>query len=255
MCYYIPPICFSCVIILCAHFRLILFDYVIVLFTSYIRLIWLYSSVNLLFGRYIMLLPSSSYATSICGVLSSTSVCYRWVDSSYYLVLLLVLHSVLLLLCTICLSIIRYYYHCPVPSLYCIVFLFLLLCTVSLLRACQLIVIVKWQARQAIDTNSDSSSVSGWHATWICLYVFCDAVAWPVRRMKLLPGRNCNQATLRQEPGKNGSTLPLMDFCQSSCPVGDRRCPCGTEVRQWQALEARRSCSGCSVNQRPCEST
>ena len=91
----------------------------------------MYSSVNLLFGRYIMLLPSSSYATSICGVLSSTSVCYRWVDSSYYLVLLLVLHSVLLLLCTICLSIIRYYYHCPVPSLYCIVFLFLLLCSLS----------------------------------------------------------------------------------------------------------------------------
>ena len=41
--------------------------------------------------------------------------------------------------------------------------------------------------------------------------------------MKLLPGRNCNQATLRQEPGKNGSTLPLMDFANhhARSAIGD----------------------------------
>ena len=84
-----------------------------------------------------MLLLSSSYSTIICCVLSSTSVCVRWVYSSYYLVVSLVLHIVLLLLCTIRLSIIiicirhfciiQYYYHCTVPSLYCILHCLLVL--------------------------------------------------------------------------------------------------------------------------------
>ena len=267
MCYYIPHICFSYVIIWCAYFRLLLFDYVIVLFTSYISLIWLYSSVNLLFCRYIMLLLSSSYSTIICCVLSSTSVCVRWVYSSYYLVVSLVLHIVLLLLCTIRLSIIiicirhfciiQYYYHCTVPSLYCILHCLLVLIIVYCLSP----------ARVPIGNDCQvTGKASHRHKLRLikCLWLTCQmkeftcvlrcwCLASPAH--EITAWAQLQPSHTQARAGQKWEHIAAYGFCQSSCPVGHRRCPCGTEVRQWQALEARRSCNGCSVNQRPCEGT
>ncbi len=172
-------------------------DYVMAFCSSEDRILWFKHALLYYSGHIILLLSSSNYTILCLRHLFHACILSLYSDNSiwcaYYM--------------TYCSNIYTNYYYwhyCHVypsyvpspvllalscPSLYCMVWLCLLLCTVSLPRACQPFMIVQWHPRRSGDINSDSSGVYGVDTCRMKAFIFVLQCWWlSIRRMHWLPG-------------------------------------------------------------------